>query len=195
MGCFTSMNPRHPSVKPWHAQQIPEGSQICSLGFSSSPGSQPTSLCTSCCKNHGETKCRQHQPFSKSFIHSSSDHRISTMLGLNANKPKEQCPTKGQIHVCSSFPKGGNPALTKTGGISLLFLLSLSQPVLLSLYLCRAQETFVFGTLKPCSQEQGLSPPLTTRLPPQKEESKPRNDPCLKSKQNKRSLTKANTFL
>lgn len=131
----------------------------------------------------------------KSHFCGSSDYRISTMLGLNANKPKEQCPTKGQIHTCSSFPKVGNSALTKTGGFSLLFLLSLSQPVLPSLYLCKAQETSVSGTPKPCSQEQGLSPSLTTHMPPQEEESKPRNYPCLKSKQNKRDLTKANAFL
>lgn len=131
----------------------------------------------------------------KSHFCGFSDHRISTMLGLNANKPKEQCPTKGQIHISSSFPKVGNSALIKSGGFTPSFLLSLAQPVLPSLYLCRAQETFVFGTPKPCSQEQDLFPLLTTHMPAQEEESKPRNYPCLKSKQNKHDLTKANTFL
>lgn len=61
--------PWHPSVEPWNPQLISVGSGTCCSGSSSSPGPQPTSLCTSCCKSCDKTRCQQHQP---SLIHLST---------------------------------------------------------------------------------------------------------------------------
>lgn len=189
-GCFTSVIPWHPlslgtpSSSPWVHGPAPQAFPAVLV-----PNTLPSA------PHAAKATIKPGAPaLSNSFIHRSSGHSISTMLGINTNKPKEQCPTKGQIHICSSFPTVNNAALTKTAGFfTFVCFLTISAhspqpaPMLSPRDFCLWNpQAFLPRT---------RSPSPTMHMPWQEEEFKPSNYPCLKIKENKCDLTKVNAFL